>query len=51
MASPEENMFSHIEETLKPMSLEECTKMYSDWGEKYEKVSSSGDWLGSILFL
>lgn len=37
MAQPKENMFSYIEETLKPMSLEECKKMYSDWGAEYEK--------------
>ncbi|XP_015785927.1 uncharacterized protein LOC107363246 [Tetranychus urticae] len=37
MASEKKDMFNYIEETLKPMPKEECTKMYADWSDKYEE--------------
>lgn len=40
MASEKKDMFNYIEETLKPMPKEECTKMYADWSDKYEEVSN-----------
>ncbi|XP_053215032.1 uncharacterized protein LOC128398228 [Panonychus citri] len=35
--STEKDMYNYIEETLKPMAQEDCTKMYADWSDKYEE--------------